>query len=72
MTAGGHNSCARHEEVACLRERPADEEQSLAFGGRALSPRQHGIARMLAWRHGVDKGGNGNNGNRTKRSIVRE
>jgi hypothetical protein len=41
--------------VACL-ENPTLEEEHLAFWRRVLSPRQHGVAWMLAWRHGVDLG----------------
>jgi hypothetical protein len=42
--------------IACLREHLAMDEEHLAFQRRVLSPKQHGVAHMLTWRHGVGLG----------------
>jgi hypothetical protein len=40
--------------VVCLRGCLTLEEEQLAFQRRALSPRKHRVAWMLAWRHVVN------------------
>jgi hypothetical protein len=56
LVDNGHSTCWPHGGGCLLGEHPSLEKEHLAFRRRALSLRQHGVAWMLAWRHGVDLG----------------
>jgi hypothetical protein len=56
LTTWWHSTSSPHGGDCLPGECLALEEEHLAFQRRDFSPRQHEVAWMLAWRHGVDLG----------------